>query len=84
MSSVFGSNRPNTTKYSLKRLKLPFKMPKTYKNPYPHCLTPPLPLSTFQHFIIILLKKNNPQRRTPPPLAYPHRPTPSLLFTKCG
>ena len=48
LSSVSGSNRPNTTKYALKR-------PKKYKNPYPHCLTPlPLPLSTFQHFIIIL------------------------------
>ena len=29
-----GINRPNTTKYALKKPKMPPKMPKTYKNPY--------------------------------------------------
>ena len=33
---------PNTTKYALKRQKMPLKRPKTYKNPYPLWLTPPL------------------------------------------
>ena len=49
-SSVLGRNRPNTTKYALKWPKLPLKRPKTYKNPYPHCLTPPL--YPYPHFDI--------------------------------
>jgi hypothetical protein len=47
-----GRNRPNTIKYALKMPKLPLKRPKTYKNPYPHWLTPP-PLFPYPHFDIL-------------------------------
>ena len=54
--SVLGKNRPNTTKYSLKRPKLRLKRPKTYTQKISTLsdLLPLLPLSTFWHFIIIL------------------------------
>ena len=69
-SSVWGRNRQNTTKYALKRPNLPLKRPKTYKNLYPYCLTPPLPLPlpTFRRFIIIKEIKLSTSA-DPPPLS---------------
>ena len=61
-SSVLCRNRPITTKYA--KRKLPLKRPETYKNPYPHCLTPPP--STLIH---ILTFHNNIIK-----IKYPHRP----------
>ena len=51
--SALGRNRLNTTKYALKRPKLPSKRPKTYKNPYPHCRNPIL--YPYPHFYILSL-----------------------------
>ena len=48
----------------LKRPKLPFKRPKTYQNPYPHCLTSPLSLSTFWNFHpFFFLKKKKKKKK---------------------
>ena len=70
---------PNTTKYALKKPKLPLKRPKTYKKSLSTLSDPPATLIhtlTFYNNIIKMNKKNYPHQQTPPPLAYPHRPTP--------
>ena len=56
-SFVLGRNRPNITKYALKRPQLPFKRPKTYKHPYLHCLTPAFTLNHILTFYYNIIRK---------------------------